>query len=218
MKSQTKRGARGGFTLIEMLVVVVILGVILVASIPAIGKWLPRYRLERVSENLAQAIRIAHHGAVKAHCNHVLRLYDDRKRTIPMSGNDVLGFDIFLDRNNNNTVELPPGGTDVVTAFEMRYSDVVIHPDPDQGTQPINKDPYNAFQTAPAEIVFRADGRIYENVSGDWVALPQLAFLVESLTLPGTALADPVATFRFRWVELDPTGAVRVLGKGQRGN
>ena len=65
MSIPSRSTRRGGFSLLEVLVVVVLLGVIIVAAIPAINRYLPRYRLARTAENLTQAA-----AGRQARCRH----------------------------------------------------------------------------------------------------------------------------------------------------
>lgn len=203
-----------GFTLVEMLVVLGILGVILVATIPSINKYLPRYRLDRTAENLAQAIRIARNGAVAKHCNLVLRLWTDENRTVPaVAGGVVRAYDILVDRNNNIIPELPPAGTDAILRYPFVYRDVQILLDPDAGGVAVQQ-PYPSFPDAPAPfIVFRPDGAVYDYQAGTFVPIDQLAFLVESFTLPDFDNSTAqIAEYKYRWVEVDRLGAVRMVG------
>ncbi len=52
-------------TLIELIVVMCILGVMVLISIPNIGRWLPRYRLRGAVRDVASAMQLARLGAIK---------------------------------------------------------------------------------------------------------------------------------------------------------
>jgi Tfp pilus assembly protein FimT len=54
-----------GLTLIELVVVMCILGVMVLISIPNIGRWLPRYRLRGAVRDVASAMQLARLGAIK---------------------------------------------------------------------------------------------------------------------------------------------------------
>lgn len=59
-----KKGTEG-LTLIELIVVMCILGVMVLISIPNIGRWLPRYRLRGAVRDVASAMQLARLGAIK---------------------------------------------------------------------------------------------------------------------------------------------------------
>lgn len=203
-----------GFSLLELLVVIVILGVIVVAAIPTISKYLPRYRMERVAENLTQACRIARNGAVSKHCNHAIRFWADADRTtLASSGDPIRAFDVLLDRNNNMTYDPPSGGgTDDVIKYPVIYDDVAGFLDPDNGNL-ASQQPYPSFPNVPNPLVFRPDGQVYDYQAGVFVDIPQVAILIQSLTLPDTdPLTATKSTYKFRWVELDRLGSVHVQG------
>ena len=54
-----------GLTLIELTVVMCILGVMVMISIPNIGRWLPRYRLRSAVRDVASNMQLARLGAIK---------------------------------------------------------------------------------------------------------------------------------------------------------
>jgi prepilin-type N-terminal cleavage/methylation domain-containing protein len=54
-----------GLTLIELIVVMCILGVMVLISIPNIGRWLPRYRLRSAVRDVASNMQLARLGAIK---------------------------------------------------------------------------------------------------------------------------------------------------------
>ena len=62
---QTRMKRSGGLTVIELLVVMCILGVMVLISIPNIGRWLPRYRLRGAIRDMASAMQLARLGAIK---------------------------------------------------------------------------------------------------------------------------------------------------------
>jgi len=54
-----------GLTIIELVVVMCILAVMVMISIPNIGRWLPRYRLRGAIRDVASAMQLARLGAIK---------------------------------------------------------------------------------------------------------------------------------------------------------
>jgi type II secretory pathway pseudopilin PulG len=63
MKGMWKR--KQGLTIIELVVVMCILAVMVLISIPNIGRWLPRYRLRGAIRDVASAMQLARLGAIK---------------------------------------------------------------------------------------------------------------------------------------------------------
>jgi Tfp pilus assembly protein FimT len=59
-----KKGTEG-LTLIELIVVMCILAVMVLISIPNIGRWLPRYRLRSAVRDVASSMQLARLGAIK---------------------------------------------------------------------------------------------------------------------------------------------------------
>ena len=54
-----------GLTIIELVVVMCILAVMVLISIPNIGRWLPRYRLRSAIRDVASTMQLARLGAIK---------------------------------------------------------------------------------------------------------------------------------------------------------
>ena len=54
-----------GLTIIELTVVMCILGVMVLISIPNIGRWLPHYRLRSAIRDVASSMQLARLGAIK---------------------------------------------------------------------------------------------------------------------------------------------------------
>jgi Tfp pilus assembly protein FimT len=54
-----------GLTIIELVVVMCILGVMVLISIPNIGRWLPRYRLRSAIRDVGSSMQLARLGAIK---------------------------------------------------------------------------------------------------------------------------------------------------------
>jgi prepilin-type N-terminal cleavage/methylation domain-containing protein len=57
-------GSRGGFTLIELMVVILIMGLVAVASVPAMGRFVQSWRLSGETDSLAGFLRGARSAAV----------------------------------------------------------------------------------------------------------------------------------------------------------
>lgn len=64
-KTIGKRERIKGLTIIELVVVMCILGIMVLISIPNIGRWLPRYRLRSAIRDVASNMQLARLGAIK---------------------------------------------------------------------------------------------------------------------------------------------------------
>ncbi len=61
---RSRRSARAGFSLVEIMAVLIILGVILMSIVPAIDNLVPAYRLRGAAREVASLIELAHSEAV----------------------------------------------------------------------------------------------------------------------------------------------------------
>lgn len=66
-----------GITLIELTVVMCILALMVMISIPNIGRWLPRYRLRSAIRDVASSMQLARLGAIKENRQWAIRFYID---------------------------------------------------------------------------------------------------------------------------------------------
>lgn len=60
---------RGGFSVIELLVAFVVLGIVAAIAIPGFSRWLPDYRLKSAARNLYSDMQLAKMGAIRANAN-----------------------------------------------------------------------------------------------------------------------------------------------------
>ena len=63
-----------GFSLVELMVAITILGIVLVMSLPAFGRFVHTWRLKGSTEQLATALRTARSTAVMKHTNAVFQV------------------------------------------------------------------------------------------------------------------------------------------------
>lgn len=80
MDSERGRGARG-FTLIEMVIVLAIVGVLVTFGFPALQELMVRSRIESATRNTANIMRLARLEAIK-HSVQVLVTFDSTKNTV----------------------------------------------------------------------------------------------------------------------------------------
>ncbi len=100
VSSRGRSGAGGspGFSLIELLVGIVITGVMMAASIPALSRYLHDHELEGWAENLASDLRLCRQRAV-AQGNNIVLSWDIANRS----------YTILDDLNNNGTADSGEG-------------------------------------------------------------------------------------------------------------
>ncbi len=85
MKGQIKNTR--GLTLIELVIVMCILGVMVLISIPNIGRWLPRYRLRSAIRDVASTMQLARLGAIKDNREWAIQ-YDINGQTYTILSDD----------------------------------------------------------------------------------------------------------------------------------
>jgi len=79
-----------GITLIELVVVMCILAVMVMISIPNIGRWLPRYRLRSAVRDMASSMQLARLAAIKENREWAIQFDTDAQTyTVWSSGADA---------------------------------------------------------------------------------------------------------------------------------
>ena len=65
-----KRKITGGYTLLELLITIAVIGIIAGAAIPVFSTWLPNYRLKNAAMELFLNIKMAKAMAIKSNCSY----------------------------------------------------------------------------------------------------------------------------------------------------
>ncbi len=94
--SLTFSGNKSGFSLVEIMIAVAIIGLMAAVSVPVVSAWLPNYRLKSAARDLHSALQNARILAVKRNVN-VRIVFDNTVNP---------GF-YFLDLNGNDTMDQP---------------------------------------------------------------------------------------------------------------
>lgn len=87
-----------GLTIIELTVVMCILAVMVMISIPNIGRWLPRYRLRSAVRDVASSMQLARLGAIKENREWAIQFYINPQNYAP-------GYVILSSSGPDNTWE-----------------------------------------------------------------------------------------------------------------
>ncbi len=90
---------RAGFTLLEMLVVLVLVGVITAVAVPVAGAGIQTLRLQSAARHVAAALRLARGRAIRTQEIHLLSLDREQRRVTVSSG----------DLRFRRSFQLPPG-------------------------------------------------------------------------------------------------------------
>jgi len=102
-KGDVKSWIKGteGLTIIELTVVMGILAVMVMISIPNIGRWLPRYRLKSAVRDVASSMHLARLGAIKENRKWAIQFYVNQQGYVILSSpgadetwgtNDDIGY------------------------------------------------------------------------------------------------------------------------------
>ena len=93
----TWRDARllaAGFTLLEVFLVLVFLGIVAAIAVPALSNWIPSYHLKAASQDIYQSFQMAKSSAVDKGCNCTVTFYQ------PL-GETTYDYVVFLDTDGD---------------------------------------------------------------------------------------------------------------------
>jgi len=136
--------SRSGFTIIEVLVAMVILGILAGVAIPGFSVWLPDHRLKSAAMDLYSNMQLARMGAIKANANWAIVFTEgsDSYRVCSDDGGDGDWKD--GDETVVKTVNLASYGSGVAYGYGSATDDI-----PENGAPPADDITY----TIPAADV-----------------------------------------------------------------
>ena len=117
-RNMAKRKRQKGFSMIEVLIVVVMVGVMAMIAIPSIRVWLPKYELRTARREVASAMLLGRVRAISTGCT----FYVD----FDCGGDGLekvfLLANVALSRNNEQSIEIDVDNNEVVVIADKRYS------------------------------------------------------------------------------------------------
>ncbi|MFT5532106.1 MAG: type IV fimbrial biogenesis protein FimT [Burkholderiaceae bacterium] len=151
--SQSRRYGLGGYTLVELMVVLVILAIILALAVPGFAELIQRQKISATTADLLAAIRLTRAEAIRR---------GQRVDLIPVDGIDwASGWTIFIDGNSNRQVD---AGETIIFVHDTVARGIAIK---------------SAFtDNSAAYIAYAASGRTRTNANSQ---TPQFGHLALSL-------------------------------------
>ena len=111
-----------GFTLIELMMVVVVVGIVLTAGIPALGRFRDGMTLVQARSQVIQDLRVARQVAVTRHCTVVVTFGNGSGTS------DVRNYSVLYDTDGNGTVSTGEGYYNHTMPSRTRLSSVTLSP------------------------------------------------------------------------------------------
>ena len=110
-------GLMAGFTMVEVLVVMVILTILMGMAIPGFTRWLPNYRLRGAARDLYSNLQLAKAGAIKERSEWAVKFTPGSNTYQVISGGADRTYSTTADNVVQKTVTLPDYGSGVSFGF-----------------------------------------------------------------------------------------------------
>jgi prepilin-type N-terminal cleavage/methylation domain-containing protein len=111
-----------GFSLIELMMVVLVVGLVLTAGIPAFGSFRDRMTIIQARDQVTQDLRMARQVAVTRHCPVIVTFGDGSGTT------DVRNYSLHYDTNGDGTVAASERYYNRTMPSRTRLSNVSLTP------------------------------------------------------------------------------------------
>jgi type IV fimbrial biogenesis protein FimT len=108
---------KGGFTIIELLVTLIILGILATVAIPGFSRFMPNYRLRSALRDVGSNFQLAKMTAVRRNCNCTVTF----KQAI---GETIYDYIVYVDSNNN--LEYDAGEEVIAKVLWTDYKDITF--------------------------------------------------------------------------------------------
>jgi prepilin-type N-terminal cleavage/methylation domain-containing protein len=151
--------SKAGFTIIEVIIVMAIIGIIATVAIPGFSSWLPNYRLRLAGQELLSSFQLAKTTAIKRNTNCTV-IFSVPSLSPPryINGDVDSIYVIFLDSDRD--LEYDTGVDEVLRIREWKDYNHDVSFDLDSGTQGTNFDANDDLFPA---ISFRSNGMPIKN-------------------------------------------------------
>jgi len=121
-----QRASQSGFTLIEFIIALTILGILTSFAVPAFVRYTETYRIDSIQRNFASAFKLAQSEAIKSNHQGVLCIAAAADDTCDTGANAdwQQGWYVFEDVNNNGVIDLTGATPDVILKFQAPISKI----------------------------------------------------------------------------------------------
>lgn len=145
-----RRAAVQGFTLVEMMVAIVIMGILLALAANSYGVWIANSRIRTAAETLVEGLSAARNEAIKRNRQVAFRLVSDLSATCSVSAAGTSWVASVDDPSNKCNVAI----SDAVAPF------IIAKKSAAEGTRAVTISAIDAAEAAASTVIFNGVGRV----------------------------------------------------------